>query len=127
MKAPLSQLTTKSQDSDAVARIRTYVDYPYTSEDTAVLVSQLVTITAGDLRALLAERDALAAGATAEASHQPDESACKEQVRKALAAAHRAAALCGEQHAGGSSSTVTDAICAALRALDVDRIIEGTT
>lgn len=114
MRTPPSQMNTKIQDSDAVARIRTYVDYPYTSEDTAVLVSKLVTITAGDLRALLAERDALT-----------DKANCKEHVRAALAAAHRAAALCGERHAGASSSTVTDAICAELRSLKVEDIIEA--
>lgn len=48
-------------DRESVERIRTYVEYPYTSPGTVVLNSALVRLTARDLAQLLEERDALLA------------------------------------------------------------------
>lgn len=58
--AKQAQRTAEDGTQDGIARIRTYVDYPYTSPDTLILNSALVRITAGDLGQLLAARDALA-------------------------------------------------------------------
>lgn len=52
-------MTDTPTDSDSVERIRRYVDWKYTTPETVVLNSDLVRLTAGDLAALLAERDDL--------------------------------------------------------------------
>jgi len=80
-------MTDTSRES--VERIRKYVDYPYTYDDVLILDSALVKMTAGDLRALLTERDAFKARADrAEADAEKWKKAFAVQSRKLQTVLH---------------------------------------